>query len=130
MCTVSHITELRKQAIFFEALKKFGIPKKEVVAIPDTFADRKPQEGENYYYYNGPEDDKTRKFCKRMLKIDKVFSTTDIEILSNYLDYDVLKYKGSYNCRHDWVKFRGKRISTPEPTVAQIRSLIKDGIKG
>lgn len=97
MCTLSHISELRKQAIFFEALKKFGIPKNQVVEVPDTFADRKPQEGESYYYYSGPNDDKTRKFCKRMLKIDKVFSTTDIDILSNYLDYDVLKYKGSYN---------------------------------
>ena len=130
MCSISHISELRKEVNFFNALKKFGVPKNTILEVLDTFADRKPQEGETYYYYNGPDDDKTRKFCKKMLKIDKVFSSTDIEILSNYLDYDVLKYKGSYNCRHDWVKFRGKRISTPEPTVGQIRTLINVGIKG
>lgn len=130
MCTLSRIKELRKEVNFFEAIKNLGVPKNQVVEIPDTFANRIPQEGEQYYYYSGPLDEKTRAFCKRMLNIDKVFSSTDIEILTNYLDYDVLKYRGSYNCRHNWVRFRGKRISTPEPTVAQIRSLINVGIKG
>lgn len=130
MCTISRIAELRKEAGFFNAIKNLGVPKNTIEILPDTFADRKPQEGEEYYYYTGPNDDKTRAFCKRMLGIDKVFSTTDIDILSNYLDYDVKEYKGSYNCRHNWVRFRGKRISTPEPTVSQIRSLIKVGIQG
>lgn len=131
MCsTISRIAELRKEVNFFNAIKQLGIPKKQVVELPDTFADRIPQEGENYYYYAGPSDEKTRPFCKKMLRLDKVFSSTDIDILTNYLDYDVLEYKGSYNCRHNWVRFRGKRISTPEPTVKQIRELIKVGIKG
>lgn len=119
---------MRFEVNFFNKIAELGIPKNQIVELPDTFADRKPQEGELYYYYAGPNDDKTRPFCKRMLKIDKVFSTTDIEILSNYLNYDVLEYRGSYNCRHSWIRFRGKRISTPEPTVGQIRSLINVGI--
>lgn len=130
MCSISRIKELRQEVNFFNAISKFGLPRSKVQEIPQSFTARKPEEGEDYYYYSGPLDDKTRDFCKRMLKIDKVFSSTDIDILSNYLDYDVLQYKGSYNCRHKWVRFRGKVISTPEPTVAQIRSLIKSGIKG
>ena len=130
MCTISRIAELRKEVNFFNAIKNLGLPRKQIVELSDTFADRIPQEGEDYYYYSGPSDEKTRPFCNKMLRLDKVFSSTDINILTNYLNYDVLEYKGSYNCRHNWVRFRGKRISTPEPTVKQIRELIKVGIKG
>jgi hypothetical protein len=115
---------------FIKLSKNFGVKKSDVIEIPIELASRKPKEGENYYYYSGPLDEKTREFCTHMLTLDKVFSSTDIDIMSNYLNYDVLKYRGSYNCRHKWIKFRGKIISTPEPTVRQIRGLIKKGIKG
>lgn len=97
------------------------------------FADRKPKEGETYFYYSGPLDEKTRPFCKRILELDKVFSNTDIEILSNYLGYDVFDSSGTFgpgafNCRHHWIKFKGKRILTPEVTVGQIKDLIRRGI--
>jgi hypothetical protein len=106
-----------------------GIPSSQVERFTEEFADRKPKAGQNYYYYTGPLDDKTRPFCKTLLSLDKVLSETDIDILSNYLNYDVKKYKGSYNCRHNLVKFRGKRISTPELTITQIRDLVRKGIK-
>ena len=120
----------RKDFEILQFVKKHGIPRWQIEEIKDEFADRKPQEGMNYYYYVGPDDEKTRAFCKQMLKYDKVVSELDIEILSNYLNYDVKEYKGSYNCRHNWVKFRGKRISTPELTVGQIKRLRDLGIKG
>jgi hypothetical protein len=115
------------------ALKTFiqsrGIPRSKIELIPMTF-DYKPKKGESYYYYSGPLDDKTRPFCKQLLTYDKVLSEVDIDILSNYLNYDVKLYKGSYNCRHRFVRFRGKIISTPELTIGQIRNLVKKGIKG
>jgi hypothetical protein len=120
----------RKDFEILQFVKKHGIPRWQIEEIKEEFADRKPQEGMNYYYYVGPDDEKTRKFCKQMLKYDKVISELDIEILSNYLNYDVKEYKGSYNCRHKWVRFRGKRISTPELTVGQIKRLRDLGIKG
>ena len=113
-----------------EISQKLGIEKSKILEIPIELASRKPKEGEDYYYYSGPLDEKTREFCSHMINLDKVFSSTDIDIMSNYLNYDVLKYKGSYNCRHKWVRFRGKIISTPEPTVRQIRILVNKGIKG
>lgn len=115
---------------FINLLSRYGVPADTVEILPELMANRKPEPGETYYYYVGPNDEKTREFCKHVLTIDKVFSLTDIEIMSNYLNYDVLKYKGSYNCRHSWVRFRGKSISTPEPTTNQIRSLVRKGIKG
>jgi len=121
---------LRKDFEILQFVKKYGIPRWQIEEVKEEFADRKPQEGMNYYYYVGPNDEKTRPFCKQMLKYDKVVSELDIEILSNYLNYDVKEYKGSYNCRHNWVKFRGKRISTPELTVRQIKRLRDLGIKG
>ena len=107
-----------------------GIPKHLIKEIPHEFADRPLVEGEDYYVYDGPLDDKTRAFCKKLLSIDKVISSLDIDILSNYLGYDVLAYKGSYNCRHKWRKFRGKFILTPELTVGQIKDLVRRGIQG
>lgn len=124
------IARFKVEHYLFKFLNERGIPKSQIEEIKDEFADRPVKKGENYYYYTGPLDDKTRDFCKQMLSYDKVLSETDIDILSNYLNYDVKQYKGSYNCRHKWVKFRGKRISTPELTINQIRTLVRKGIKG
>jgi len=116
-----------------QAIKKLfnekGILKSRIEVIPETF-DRTPKKGKNYYYYSGPLDEKTRDFCKYLLTIDKVISEDDIDRLTLYLNYDVLQYKGSYNCRHKWVKFRGKIITTPPLTIGQSDKLISKGIDG
>lgn len=124
------IANFKLENALFKFIQERGISRSKIEVINQEFADRKPEKGENYYYYSGPLDEKTRPFCSKLLKLDKVVSETDIDILSNYLDYDVKKYKGSYNCRHNWVKFRGKVITTPELTIGQIRDLTKIGIKG
>jgi hypothetical protein len=124
------IANFKLEHELFKFISERGISRKDIEELPIELANRKPQDGVTYYYYTGPLDDKTRPFCKKVLSLDKVLSEVDIDILSNYLDYDVKKYKGSYNCRHNWVRFRGKRISTPELTITQIRDLVKRGIKG
>lgn len=123
------IARFKIEHYLFKFLSERGIPKSQIEEIKQEFADRPIKEGEEYYYYTGPLDEKTRPFCKQMLSYDKVLSSTDIDILSNYLNYDVKQYRGSYNCRHKWVRFRGKRISTPELTINQIRNLVRKGIK-
>jgi hypothetical protein len=110
------------------ALKRTGFDKSNIQNL-EGFATRTPEKGEEYFYYTGPLDDKTRDFCRLMLKIDKVFSKEQIDKIGQELNYDVLKYRGSYNCRHKWVRFRGKIISTPPPTVMEIRKLINRGIE-
>lgn len=127
---LKRIALIRHEKILFDFISSKGVPASQIEKLPETFADRKPVEGEDYFYYSGPLDEKTRPFCKKLLSLDKVISSLDIEILTNYLSYDVLKYRGSYNCRHKWVRFRGKRILTPELTVGQIKDLVRKGIKG
>ena len=62
------------------------------------------------YRYSGPLDDKNRKFCRRLLKLDLLFRKEDIDRLTikganeEFGYYDIFQYKGSYNCRHRWNK--------------------------
>lgn len=116
------------ELMLYSFLKEKGISRSSIQELKEDFADRPLVEGETYYVFDGPLDEKTRPFCRKLLMLDKVVSSLDIDILSNYLGYDVLKYKGSYNCRHKWRKFRGKFILTPELTVGQIKDLVRKGI--
>lgn len=122
--------ETYRQNMILKYIEQKGIPRDCMMEVKEEFAKGKKPEGQNYYYYIGPDDSKTRKFCHQLLKFDKVVSETDIEILSKLLNYDVKKYKGSYNCRHTWVKFRGKILPTNDLTVNQIKQLARLGIKG
>ena len=66
------------------------------------------------YTYEGPEDDRNRPFCKRMLELsrDKVWSRADIERISERLGYSVWDRRGGWftqpngearpYCRHRW----------------------------
>ena len=70
------------------------------------------------YRYTGPKDDRNRKFCSRLLKLNKIFRREDINNLSivgenvEFGIYDIFRYKGSYNCRHYWAEKFYKRDST------------------
>ena len=69
------------------------------------------------YKYTGPKDDRNRKFCGRLLKLNKIFRKEDINQLSitgenvEFGIYDIFRYKGSYNCRHYWAEKFYKRDS-------------------
>ena len=58
------------------------------------------------YKYIGPRDPKNRKFCSEMLAKNRVYRLEDIEQLSNpeFGRYSIFDYRGSYNCRHAWVR--------------------------
>ena len=60
------------------------------------------------YKYTGP-NPAGRSFCTEMLNANKVFTEQNIQQLSTAnpvgpAGYNVLHYRGSYNCRHKWVK--------------------------
>lgn len=124
----ARILRLNKEYRLFRELDKIGLKRSQVEEITEDF-DRLPKKGEEYYYYMGPLDEKTRDFCKKMLQMDKVFSKKEIDKLSGYLNYDVLEFVGAYNCRHQWVRFRGREIPSAPPTVKQINDLIRSGIR-
>lgn len=67
------------------------------------------------YKYIGPRDEKNRKFCSEMLSKNRVYRIEDIEALSNpeFGSYSIFLYRGSYNCRHAWVRLLYARDEGP-----------------
>lgn len=93
----------------------------------------------DFFYYGGPEDTE-RSFCKYMFQLDKVFSEYELVQMATYCEWltpdgmeyvpgDIMKNGGigGPNCRHYWIKFRGKIVLTNAPTDRQIRTLINKG---
>lgn len=78
-----------------------------------------------YWTYVGPNDDKTRPFCKHMLELDKYWTDDDLNEMTDRLGYDFQQYFGSYNCRHTLkrVFITGK---PSEPTKGEKKSLVND----
>ena len=79
-----------------------------------TQTDKKP-ETLNFkilYSYEGPQDDRNRDFCARLLEMDKLWSRSEIESMSMRMGYSVWDRRGgwwtkpngdhSVSCRHNW----------------------------
>lgn len=63
------------------------------------------------FKYVGPQDEKNRPFCADMMSLRRVFRIEDIDAMSREninpvgpIGYDLFEWRGSYNCRHGWVK--------------------------
>jgi hypothetical protein len=57
------------------------------------------------YEYNGPKDNRNRTFCADMLSLGRIYTEEEIKNgLSNseFGNYSIFDYKGSYGCRHTW----------------------------
>ena len=87
------------------------------------------------YKYTGPKDDRNRKFCSRLVGMNKVFRREDINELSvkgenvEFGIYDIFRYKGSYNCRHYWkeVLYKKDNTITNNSRATAISNRILDG---
>ena len=55
------------------------------------------------YRYSGPEDQKTRPFCERLLQADKDYSREQIAEMDNHQLGNVMITCGGYSCRHQWI---------------------------
>lgn len=79
------------------------------VSVEDTIGERVR------YKYVGPRDSKNRDFCGKMMSANKVFRREDIDQMtlenenSEFGSYSIWTYRGSYNCRHKWVKIIYKK---------------------
>jgi hypothetical protein len=75
------------------------------------------------YRYNGPRDDKNRNFCANVLDLNLIFRKEDIDMMSfrtenkDFGTYSIFKYKGSYNCRHNWKRLVFKKATKNAGTV-------------
>jgi DNA-binding Lrp family transcriptional regulator len=59
------------------------------------------------YSYEGPKDEKNRKFCRKLLDLDRLYSRSEIEQISERLGYSVWDRRGGWwgdspTCRHNW----------------------------
>ena len=85
------------------------------------------------FYYEGPTDSRNRDFCGYMMrsKSNTLFRFEDIMYMSaneandEFGYYDIFQFKGSYNCRHRWVRVdyqvvndqkKNPKIQTPSST--------------
>jgi DNA-binding Lrp family transcriptional regulator len=67
-----------------------------------------------FYSYEGPQDERNRAFCARLLELDKLWSRAEIETMSRRMGYSVWDRRGGWwtkpsgdhspSCRHKWVK--------------------------
>jgi len=62
------------------------------------------------FKYVGPRDNKNRQFCADMLSKNRVYRQEDIDQLTDNVTneefgfYNIFLWRGSFNCRHTWVK--------------------------
>lgn len=67
------------------------------------------------YKYIGPNDSLTRDFCADMLSANRVYTIEDIDALSDNIAnpefgfYEIFTWRGSFNCRHQWVRLIYKK---------------------
>ena len=64
------------------------------------------------YSYDGPQDDKNRPFCAKLMELNRLYSRSDIETISERLGYSVWDRRGGWFtqpdgthrpfCRHQW----------------------------
>lgn len=66
-----------------------------------------------YQYAGAPADERTREFCRKVLRENRVYRWEDLQRASTQVvnkgfgvrgadTYDIAKYKGGVNCRHWW----------------------------
>lgn len=62
------------------------------------------------FKYVGPRDEKNRRFCEDMLAKNRVYRQEDIDDLTDSVAneefgfYNIFLWRGSFNCRHTWVR--------------------------
>jgi len=82
-----------------------------IISNPNIESDEDTSRRRVRYKYIGPQDDDNRPFCADMMSARRVFRREDIDEMSMQsvnpvgpIGYDIFRWRGSYNCRHKWVK--------------------------
>ena len=104
----------------------------DITSDPNAVSGEDGAWGRIRYKYVGPQDQKNRPFCASMMAANRVFRIEDINRMSDLLVneeiskysgyYSIFEWRGSYNCRHYWVKVTYSPIREGE-SVAQQRIL-------
>lgn len=113
-----------------DLIKRGYIEETETIIGEDTILERKIAEGIDIskppvqindspisklkimYSYEGPQDNRNRPFCARLMKLNRLYSRADIEQISQRVGYSVFDRRGGFwrhkdgtttaYCRHKW----------------------------
>ena len=107
----------------FEKRQEFAVSKRD--ADPEGYTNERSGNYKILFQYQGPNDDKTRSFCQRLLQLKLIFRKEDIDKLSikgansqEFGYYDIFTYRGSYGCRHRWKKVYVYQSKGLDPLIA------------
>jgi len=84
------------------------------------------------FKYFGPRDSDNRRFCAQMLGFNRVYRFEDIDDLTDGVAnpefgfYNIFMWRGSYNCRHQWVKLVYKKTGQIRNDANSQRGLIDE----
>ena len=113
------IDNLTESGVLTAKITKVGIDEIIERTLPKPLSeitDKQPRTYEQriMYSYEGPRDNRNRDFCRRLLDMDKFYSRSDIESMSQRLGYSVWDRRGGWwtkpngvaspSCRHRWVQ--------------------------
>jgi len=84
------------------------------------------------FKYVGPVDDRNRQFCADMMSANRVYRIEDIDALSDSVAnpefgfYEIFTWRGSYNCRHQWVRLIYKKTGSIINSADSTRGLTEE----
>ena len=84
------------------------------------------------FKYVGPIDDRNRRFCADMMSANRVYRIEDIDALSDSVAnpefgfYEIFTWRGSYNCRHQWVRLIYKKTGSIRNSADSTSGLIRE----
>ena len=106
----------------------------------ERFTKSKPNEDSEFdketfrvrFKYVGPRDERNRKFCADMMAANRVYRIEDIDALSDSVAnpdfgfYEIFTWRGSYNCRHTWVRLIYKKQGSILNNADSSKGLIRE----
>lgn len=115
----SKIKSLEKKGYLETTTEKIGSDEIEKHIIPKGIDIEVPPPGKGgptqifiKYSYEGPQDDRNRPFCAKMMQLNRLYSRYEIEQISQRLGYSVFDRRGGFwrhpdgevtpYCRHRW----------------------------
>jgi hypothetical protein len=128
------IKSLTKRGYLEESTQQIGtdeivlrnIPKNLDITAPPPTGKAPPTAIYIKYSYEGPQDSRNRPFCAKMMELNRLYSRSDIEKISERLGYSVFDRRGGFwmhhngeitpYCRHHWksnivIKKGGKNVA-------------------
>jgi hypothetical protein len=104
--------DVAKEMIGDDEIIERSVPDASMITAPPSNAKIPPSQVFIKYSYEGPQDNRNRPFCARMMQLNRLYSRAEIETISQRLGYSVFDRRGGFwthkngettpYCRHKW----------------------------